>query len=421
MDQQQQQQYPPQSSGYGYSGGVDPRHYPLHMTAAGGGFGARAMAAPMTNYNTQGYAGATTIPNFGGGGAMGGSPGASAEMGDTTAFVPHPPRGVAPPPPGAANYYGGHPTALPPLPFGAFPAGGAPIPNNAGNETGRSSQSRNSKARDDDDEDPSIFGLLMTGISRQIKSCVTNSCGGAESDDEDEEKTMGNPSMISESGTNGANTNAGRVLVQNQADAFGNVYSGQMLGGKRDGIGTIHYAKSGDRYEGMWQGHLPHGDGKVIRGDGTGMFEGRWHHGTLQMVKNGKYVRAKNDAQCAFSFQRKRILKYLILSFYFFLFVSIPGHACVQDAEGKRYEGNFSNWQKHGKGRVQTVTGEQYEGEWVNGVRQGFGILIRPDGSRFEGMFDKSESNHFPFYCEEMCCPLPMVAHSNYFLIFSYL
>ena len=67
----------------------------------------------------------------------------------------------------------------------------------------------------------------------------------------------------------------------------------------------------------------------------------------------------------------------------------------MQDAEGKRYEGNFSNWQKHGKGRVQTVTGEQYEGEWVNGVRQGFGILIRPDGSRFEGMFDKSEFCHF--------------------------
>ena len=101
---------------------------------------------------------------------------------------------------------------------------------------------------------------------------------------------MANPSMISESGTNGANTSAGRVLVQNQADAFGNVYSGQTLGGKRDGLGTIHYAKSGDRYEGMWQGHLPHGDGKVIRGDGTGMFEGRWHHGTLQMVKNGKVI-----------------------------------------------------------------------------------------------------------------------------------
>ena len=306
MDQQQQQ-YPPQSGGtpygggYGYGGGVAPQHYPTQMAAARGGFGGRAMAAPMTNYNTQGNAGATTIPNFGGAGAMGGSPGASAEMGDTTAFVPHPPtRGVAPPPPpppGAANYYGGHPTALPPPQVGGFQVGGAPIPNNGGNESGRSSQSGNSskgsrisKGRDDGEEDPSIFDLLMTGISRQIKSCVTNGCGGAESDDEDEEKTMANPSMISESGTNGANTSAGRVLVQNQADAFGNVYSGQTLGGKRDGLGTIHYAKSGDRYEGMWQGHLPHGDGKVIRGDGTGMFEGRWHHGTLQMVKNGKVM-----------------------------------------------------------------------------------------------------------------------------------
>lgn len=69
----------------------------------------------------------------------------------------------------------------------------------------------------------------------------------------------------------------------------------------------------------------------------------------------------------------------------------LSGHACVQDVEGNRYEGNFFNWQKHGKGRIQTLTGEQYEGEWVNGVRQGFGTLIRPDGSRFQGMFDRSE------------------------------
>lgn len=74
-----------------------------------------------------------------------------------------------------------------------------------------------------------------------------------------------------------------------------------------------------------------------------------------------------------------------------FLSIYLPGHACVQDAEGNLYEGSFSDWKKHGKGKIQTVTGEQYEGEWVDGVRQGFGTLIRPDGSRFEGVFDKSK------------------------------
>ena len=132
-----------------------------------------------------------------------------------------------------------------------------------------------------------LFASVLTGISRQTKACIFNSCGGAENDEEDEDKTMDNPSMTSDGGTV---ANGGQILVQNQADAFGNVYSGQMRGGKRDGLGTIFYAKSGDRYEGMWQGHQPHGDGKVIRGDGTGMFEGRWHHGTLQMVKNGESI-----------------------------------------------------------------------------------------------------------------------------------
>ena len=73
------------------------------------------------------------------------------------------------------------------------------------------------------------------------------------------------------------------------------------------------------------------------------------------------------------------------------LSIYLPGHACVQDAEGNLYEGSFSDWKKHGKGKIQTVTGEQYEGEWVNGVRQGFGTLVRPDGGRFEGVFDMSK------------------------------
>ena len=260
MDQQQQQQYPQQAGapyrgGYGYGRGVAPPPYPPHM-----------MAAPMTDYNTQGNAGATTIPNFG----------------------------------GASNSYGGPPTGLPPQQVGGFQVGGvhnqAQIPPNGGNNSGRSSQTDNSSKgsgnskRDTGDEDPSVFDLfasVLTGISRQTKACIFNSCGGAENDEEDEDKTMGSPSMTSDGGTV---ANGGQILVQNQADAFGNVYSGQMRGGKRDGLGTIFYAKSGDRYEGMWQGHQPHGDGKVIRGDGTGMFEGRWHHGTLQMVKNGESI-----------------------------------------------------------------------------------------------------------------------------------
>ena len=272
MARQHQQQYPqragaPYRGGYGYGRGVAPQPYPPHMDAAGGDFGGRTMTAPMTDYNTQGNAGATTIPNFG----------------------------------GAPNSYGGPPTGLPPPQVGGFQVGGVPnqarIPPNGGNNSGRSVQTGNSSKgsvnskRDTGDEDPSVFDLfasVLTGISRQTKACISNSCGGAENDEEDEDKTMGMPSMISDDG--GTVANGGQILVQNQADAFGNVYSGQMLGGKRDGLGTIFYAKSGDRYEGMWQGHQPHGDGKVIRGDGTGMFEGRWHHGTLQMVKNGECI-----------------------------------------------------------------------------------------------------------------------------------
>ena len=290
----------PSGGGVSYYGG--PQHHsqqqqqqqqqPMHM------------AAPMARYNTDGNAGATTVPNFGAGTAVG----TSVVMDSTIAPGPRqagsPPHGAvmtgggggvgdyppAPGPPGGTavgGYYGAAPQ-----PHGGYynqgpPRQQQPMTNVRDNSPNSSSSAKKKEITTNDDEEPKlldVFGALVTGISRKIVA----GCGADANDsDNDDDETIKNDGTMNSSYDVGDGAGK-RILVQNRADAYGNIYSGQLLDGKRDGRGTIFYAKSGDRYEGMWQGHQPHGDGRVIRGDGTGMFEGRWDHGVLQMVKNGE-------------------------------------------------------------------------------------------------------------------------------------
>lgn len=55
-------------------------------------------------------------------------------------------------------------------------------------------------------------------------------------------------------------------------------------------------------------------------------------------------------------------------------------------ATGVVYSGNFKNGRFHNYGVVScTRTGMKYEGEWVNGFREGKGRLVYPDGSFYDG------------------------------------
>eukprot|EP00557_Chaetoceros_sp_GSL56_P003997 CAMPEP_0176503466 /NCGR_PEP_ID=MMETSP0200_2-20121128/15377_1 /TAXON_ID=947934 /ORGANISM="Chaetoceros sp., Strain GSL56" /LENGTH=333 /DNA_ID=CAMNT_0017902757 /DNA_START=36 /DNA_END=1037 /DNA_ORIENTATION=- len=80
-----------------------------------------------------------------------------------------------------------------------------------------------------------------------------------------------------------------------EVDAYGNVYKGDVLNGRRHGQGILLYAQTGDVYQGDFENGLPHGSGKYIRGgkvegNKDGIFEGLWENGQLIAVKKGKEI-----------------------------------------------------------------------------------------------------------------------------------
>ena len=73
------------------------------------------------------------------------------------------------------------------------------------------------------------------------------------------------------------------------------------------------------------------------------------------------------------------------------------GKGIIFDMYGNvKYDGDFSNGEKEGKGKYIYKDGKIYEGEWVKGKKNGKGIIYNKDGSiLYEGDFvnDKREGN----------------------------
>lgn len=59
------------------------------------------------------------------------------------------------------------------------------------------------------------------------------------------------------------------------------------------------------------------------------------------------------------------------------------------DRRGGRYEGEFKNGAREGKGKEITRNGEEYDGDWVDDRKHGFGIGIDANGHEFAGEFKK--------------------------------
>jgi hypothetical protein len=60
----------------------------------------------------------------------------------------------------------------------------------------------------------------------------------------------------------------------------------------------------------------------------------------------------------------------------------------VFDKINTRYEGEYSDNEKNGKGTYYYPSRSKYEGEWRDGKKHGTGVYFYSDGSRFEGEFE---------------------------------
>ena len=57
----------------------------------------------------------------------------------------------------------------------------------------------------------------------------------------------------------------------------------------------------------------------------------------------------------------------------------------------KKYEGDWKNDQKNGKGTYYWPNGDKYSGDWLNGHRTGNGVYYYKSGDIFYGQFKDSQ------------------------------
>ena len=69
------------------------------------------------------------------------------------------------------------------------------------------------------------------------------------------------------------------------------------------------------------------------------------------------------------------------------------GKGCYTFANGNKYSGEFHNDKRHGNGKYHWVCGDMYSGEWREGRMEGIGTTVYANGNRYEGSFkeDKRE------------------------------
>lgn len=65
----------------------------------------------------------------------------------------------------------------------------------------------------------------------------------------------------------------------------------------------------------------------------------------------------------------------------------------VYEKEG-RYDGEFEDDLKHGKGTFDYLDGRKYDGEWQHDKKHGFGIMYNKSGKvEYEGMWENNKKN----------------------------
>lgn len=124
-------------------------------------------------------------------------------------------------------------------------------------------------------------------------------------------------------------------------------YEGQMLSGKKHGMGTFSYA-NGSSYTGQWVEDMQEGVGFEHLSDGS-QYEGEFRAGLKE------------------------------------------GEGTFTWTSGGQYRGEFVKNQMDGRGRFKWKDGREYTGDWRKSVMGPYGEMVWPNGRRFEGGFVKGK------------------------------
>jgi hypothetical protein len=142
----------------------------------------------------------------------------------------------------------------------------------------------------------------------------------------------------------------------------GDVYRGNWISGKRSGYGE-HYYNNGDVYKGDFENSLFSGKGTYYFANGD--------------IDISNYIEGKSTSRISYTWGNQRPQG------------CISGNC--QNGFGKKgylngiYEGNFSNGQWKGRGKMTYPNGSVYEGEYNGFNREGYGVYIWASGKKYEG------------------------------------
>jgi hypothetical protein len=128
----------------------------------------------------------------------------------------------------------------------------------------------------------------------------------------------------------------------------GDVYIGQQIKERRNGLGTMYY-ENGDVQISNWYNDIAHGCGVLEKKDGT-RYLGKWRDGKLHWTKNQ-----------------------------------------IQFTDGSLYEGSLINGEVTGKGTMMYSNGDVYQGEWKKGKWHGEGAVKYTKGEIYKGEFSENE------------------------------
>ncbi|KAH8096114.1 hypothetical protein JL720_3465 [Aureococcus anophagefferens] len=186
------------------------------------------------------------------------------------------------------------------------------------------------------------------------------------------------------------------------------VYEGQIVDGKRHGVGEYDYA-DGSHYGGEWFMDQRQGYGRLGAPDGS-TYDGEWDRGRIHGYGTWKW--ADGSSYTGETFEGIRTGKGCYISSKHDVYIGdfkdgqLEGSGVFAYHDGSRFEGHFKRNQRHGLGVFTDVFGVKFIGDYIENQRHGEFVVRRPVKVEDDGMYQQSYEEEEDEYDDMGFCKL---------------